>query len=71
MPMTPARLSECLALLRWSRRGLAASLGRPEATVRQWLGGKTRVPDAVAAWLETLAEAHANNPPPTRNFPLA
>jgi plasmid maintenance system antidote protein VapI len=64
--MTPARLSEALALLRWSQRGLAASLGRPEATVRQWLNGKTRVPDAVAAWLETLARCHAENPPPAR-----
>lgn len=64
--MTPARLAECLALLRWSQRGLAAALGRPEATVRQWLAGKVRVPEPVGAWLETLAEAHARNPPPGR-----
>jgi transcriptional regulator with XRE-family HTH domain len=69
--MTPTRLRECLALLRWSQRGLADALGRPEGTVRQWARGAVRIPDDVAAWLEKAGRWHAKNPPPARQQPEA
>jgi DNA-directed RNA polymerase specialized sigma24 family protein len=80
--MTPTRLRECLALLRWSQRGLADQLQRPEGTVRQWARGAVQIPDDVAAWLERIApragrlhdrlEAlHRENPAPDRDLPLA
>ena len=65
--MTPARLREVLALLRWSRRGLGATLNRAASTIDQWSDGRARIPDDVAAWLERLAKAHEKNPPPVRN----
>lgn len=65
--MTPTRLRECLALLRWSQRGLADALQRPEGTVRQWARGTVQIPLDVAQWLEVLAAVHAANPPPPRS----
>lgn len=65
--MTPTRLRECLALLRWSQRGLADALGRQEGTVRQWARGAVQIPEEVAAWLEKLARHHERNPPPRRD----
>jgi DNA-binding transcriptional regulator YdaS (Cro superfamily) len=67
--MTPTRLRECLALLRWSQRGLADALGRPEGTVRQWARGAVQIPPAVASWLEAAARWHASHPPPARQAP--
>lgn len=64
--MTPARLLECLAVLAWSKSGLAKQLGRPEATVRQWERGLVRIPEDVAEWLEIRAEHAAKYPPPVR-----
>jgi DNA-binding transcriptional regulator YdaS (Cro superfamily) len=64
--MTPTRLRECLAILRWSQRGLADALGRPEGTVRQWARGAVQIPPDVAAWLEAAARWHARHPPPER-----
>lgn len=69
--MTPARLRECVTLLRWSQRGLATALNRPEGTVRQWARGATRIPADVAAWLEEAGQWHAKNPPPARKKPIA
>lgn len=79
--MTPTRLRECLALLRWSQRGLADALQRPEGTVRQWARGTVRIPDDVAAWLERIAPRAgelqdqldrllSENPPPERKIPV-
>lgn len=62
--MTPTRLRECLALLRWSQRGLAEALRQDERQVRRWASGQYDVPAEVAAWLERLAAHHAQNPPP-------
>lgn len=64
--MTPTRLRECLALLRWSQRGLADALARAEGTVRQWARGAVQIPPEVAEWLEVLALVHFENPPPER-----
>lgn len=62
--MTPTRLRECLALLRWSQRGLADALGMDEARVRKMARGAADVPGELAAWLERRAEAMAADPPP-------
>lgn len=67
--MTPARLRECLTLLAWSQRGLAALLDRQEGTVRQWARGAVQIPDDVAAWLNKLAKFHERNPAPIRSAP--
>lgn len=63
--MTPERLRECLAALRWSQRGLADALACDERQVRRWAAGAT-VPPSVAAWLERLASYHERHPPPQR-----
>lgn len=64
--MTPTRLRECLALLAWSQRGLAALLGRQEGTVRQWARGVVQIPAEVATWLEARARHAERYPPPVR-----
>jgi hypothetical protein len=63
--MTPDRLRECLALLRWSQRGLADALAMDERQVRRWASGAA-VPLSVALWLDQLATYHAKHPPPAR-----
>lgn len=64
--MSPTRLRECLALLRWSQRGLADALNRQEGTVRQWARGAVQIPDDVAQWLEIRAKHAERYPPPVR-----
>jgi transcriptional regulator with XRE-family HTH domain len=63
--VTPDRLRECLALLRWSQRGLAEALDCDERQIRRWAAGAA-VPPAVAAWLDRLAAYHERHPPPGR-----
>ena len=62
--MTPDRLREALALLRWSQRGLAEALECDDRLVRRWASGDSDIPISVAAWLETLAKVHDAMPPP-------
>ena len=64
--MSPTRLQECRTALRWSCRGLAAALARPEGTVRQWARGAVQIPPDVAAWLESAAQWMERHPPPSR-----
>ncbi len=64
--MTPDRLRECLALLRWSQRSLAEALGLDDRQVRRWASGDYAVPPHIAAWLERRAEAMRADPPPVR-----
>ena len=61
--MNADRFRECLALLCWSQRGLAAILDMDERQARRWAAGAA-IPENVAAWLETLARFHACHPPP-------
>jgi len=68
--MTPDRLRECLALLRWSQRGLADALAMDERQVRRWATGAASMPDQVAAWLERRAAEMAADPPPARQAAL-
>lgn len=63
--MTPTRLRDCLALLRWSQRGLADALACDDRLVRRWASGDAEVPPEVAAWLDKLAATHQTHPPPT------
>lgn len=63
--MTPERFRECLDALDWTQRGLAALLGVDERQVRRWAGG-SRIPEPIAAWLETLAQFHEEHPPPQK-----
>ncbi len=63
--MSPDRLHEVLALLRWSQRGLANALDCDDRMVRWWGAGHGEIPADVASWLETLARAHEDAPPPT------
>ena len=62
--MTPSIRQACLALLRWSQRGLAEALGYDESTVRVWMRGGGKPPPEVDAWLEKLAAFHERHPPP-------
>ncbi len=61
------RFRECLAVLGWSQRGLAAMIGMDERQVRRWAAGEGVVPEDIATWLETLARVHEDNPPPRRH----
>lgn len=64
--MTPARLAECLTLLRWSRRSLADATGYDESTVRLWLSGRYPTPPLIARWIERAATFHAKHPAPRK-----
>ena len=63
--MDANRFRDCLAALDWSQRGLAALLDVDERQVRRWATG-SRIPEPVAAWLETLAQFHEAHPPPMK-----
>lgn len=52
--MTPNEFRECLALLRWSQRGLADILGIHDTAVRRWASGKNEIPENVSAWLKII-----------------
>jgi hypothetical protein len=56
--MTPHRLHECLAIIRWGPATLAQSLNGNSALVDQWLDGSAEVPTKVASWLEALSFTH-------------
>ncbi|MDE2103946.1 MAG: hypothetical protein KGL39_42310 [Patescibacteria group bacterium] len=62
--MTPARFSECLDQIGWSRRYLATLLDCDHNLPARWATGQAPVPRAVAAWLERLARCHARAPVP-------
>lgn len=62
--MTPNRFRDCLTALSWTQRGLAAILDCNDRVVRRWASGEADIPASVAAWLETLAQAHDAIPPP-------
>ena len=64
--MTPTAFRAALAALDWTQRGLADLLGIHPTTVRRWALGEARIPEQIAAWLETLAAFHRAHPVPRR-----
>jgi transcriptional regulator with XRE-family HTH domain len=62
--MTPTRLRECLAVLGWTQRGLAAFLGCDERMAREWAAGKRLMPPRLAEWVELRARHAEAHPPP-------
>jgi len=62
--MTSTRLRECLAVLGFTQRGLAAFLECDERMVRRWAAGADAVPEVVSAWLELRAQHAEAHPPP-------
>lgn len=56
--MTPARLSEALALVRWSGTVLAQAVDVRASVVDEWLSGAVPIPRKVAAWVEALCFVH-------------
>jgi hypothetical protein len=63
--MTPTRYRECLDIVGQSQRGLAATvLGCADRLTRAWASGRSRIPDDIAAWLETWAAIRTAHPDP-------
>jgi hypothetical protein len=67
MTMDADRFRTCMEAVDWSLRGLGRLLNVNLATVQRWASGEQDVPVHIAAWLETLAQAHERNPPPERD----
>ncbi|WP_366664770.1 DUF982 domain-containing protein [Mesorhizobium sp.] len=63
--MIPARMRECLRLLRWSETDFAEEAGYPISRARNWLCGREHPPVSVMAWLEALVKAHQSLPRPS------
>lgn len=57
--MTPARLVECLEILRWANETLSEALGCDEGLVEAWVLGLEEIPPKAGAWVEALTVAHA------------
>lgn len=53
--MTPARLDECLSIIRWTPDTLAQCFDCDVSLVEAWLSGEVEVPAKAAAWIETVA----------------
>ena len=56
--MTPARLDECLSLLRWSPDILAQCFGCDVSLIEAWLTGEAEIPMKAGVWLEVMANIH-------------
>ena len=56
--VTPERLAECLAIVRWGKDILAEAIDVPSASVDTWLAGTEPVPRKISAWLEALCFVH-------------
>ncbi len=56
--MTPERLVDCLATIRWTPFVFAEAMDVPIAQVESWLDGSAAIPKTAAAWLEALSFVH-------------
>jgi transcriptional regulator with XRE-family HTH domain len=65
--MNATRLRWCVNELNWSLRQLSRVLQVNFTTVQRWATGKQEIAADVELWLETLAQCHAENPPPVRH----
>lgn len=63
--MTPERFKACLDVLRWTPVTLASVLDMDDRQTRRW-GSTAPIPAAVAAWLDSIATFHEQNPPPAK-----
>lgn len=62
--MTPDRFTECLLHIRWTPINLSSALQCQLSWVEALEAGNEEIPAGLAAWLETLAQAHEALPPP-------
>ncbi|KQZ80890.1 hypothetical protein ASD64_11400 [Mesorhizobium sp. Root157] len=53
--MTPNRLEDCLAIIRWTPDTLAQALGCDVLLVNAWLDDLEEIPTKTGAWIETIA----------------
>ena len=65
--MTATELATTLEAIGWGATALAARTGYSRQGVQQWLIGRVRVPDEVAAWLRALAALYSDLPAPQRS----
>ncbi|CDZ29746.1 hypothetical protein [Neorhizobium galegae] len=63
--MSPDRFNQCLRHIRWTPINLASALQCDLSWIEALETGNEEVPAGLAAWLETLAQAHEALPPPT------
>lgn len=56
--MSPDRLSECLAIIRWTPDTLARALGCDISLVNAWLDDIEEILPKAGAWIETMALTH-------------
>lgn len=57
--MTPARLDECLTVIRWTpETTLARAFGCDVSLIHAWLNDIEEIPVKAGAWIEVLAQAH-------------
>lgn len=63
--MSAAELDECLAVLHWSGRALAAEVELDPKQIARWVAG-ARIPADIAAWLRALADFHRAHPSPRK-----
>jgi hypothetical protein len=54
--MTPNRLEDCLAIVRWTPDTLARVLECDVSLVNAWLDDQEEVPTKTGAWIETIAQ---------------
>jgi DNA-binding transcriptional regulator YiaG len=54
--MTPRQLNIALVKLGMTQMGFAKIIGVADTTVRDWVGGRTRIPGAVAALLNLMLD---------------
>ncbi|RWY68885.1 hypothetical protein [Rhizobium sp. WSM1325] len=63
--MTSERFSECLLHIRWTPINIASALQCELSWIESMEAGNEEIPNVLATWLETLAQAHEALPPPT------
>jgi len=63
--MTADEFNAVLITIGWSRNVLADKLGMHSArAVQRWSSGQNKVPSGIAAWLQQVARALLDLPPP-------
>jgi len=62
--MSPERFNQCLRVIRWTPINIASALQCELSWIEALEAGNEIVPEGLATWLETLAQAHETLPPP-------